>query len=402
MSHWLDDAARGLAQGTHSRREVLRRGGTVAAGAMFTSISAPIGALAAAATGGTRCPDGHHCGGNTTCCKHDCCDTATELCCGGGCKSANPKTEHCCENKIFPKSVTCCRHPYRDEAGKLCGSHEECCDGDCCEHCCKWQKTKVSKKNASYGQCCKEPTPKCCEGHAYCCKADEKCCGYTDPDGSKGTGGSCCAKDVECCGPYNTICCDKGQTCCGKGTDSAACCNPTDCVNDLCCPNPFNFESDAPDTSGSVGCNGQCCKPGDICCGTGTTATCCNPSNCNNGTCGTATCPSGSNADCPPGTCTLGGDPNRQCCFAYGDGTFGYCCSSNAQCSSYGHNGFTCPPPYSGAGNGICFPGGGAGPDNTGGCWDSSTNTCTCPGGGTPNPCFCCGQPYCGTAPGCN
>ncbi len=349
MSHWLDDAARGLAQGTHSRREVLQRGGAVASGALLGSITTPIGALAAAATGGTRCPDGHHCGGNTTCCKHDCCDTATELCCGGGCKSANPTTEHCCENKIFPKSITCCRHPYRDEAGKLCGSHEECCDGDCCEHCCKWQKTKASKKNASYGQCCKEPTPKCCEGHAYCCKADEKCCGYTDPDGSKGTGGSCCAKDVECCGPYNTICCDKGQTCCGKGTDSAACCNPSDCVNNLCCPNPFNFESDAPDTSGSVGCNGQCCKPGDICCGTGTSATCCNPSNCNNGVCETVPC------TCPA--------PRLVCC-----GTGGACIS---------------PPPY---GVGCCFNGMVSGLCGST-CCDPTKYGCCC---GPPGAEYCC------------
>ena len=41
MSHWLDDAARGLAEGRYSRRRVLRRAGGVAVGVLLGSVGVP-------------------------------------------------------------------------------------------------------------------------------------------------------------------------------------------------------------------------------------------------------------------------------------------------------------------------------------------------------------------------
>jgi hypothetical protein len=117
MSHWLDQAAAGLAAGAISRREVLRRGGAAAGGAaagvaLLGSITTPVAALAAA--GGTRCPDGHHCGPREQCCKHDCCDK---------------RTEQCCEGRCVSKGRECCRESRSDE-GRVCERHQRCCLGD--------------------------------------------------------------------------------------------------------------------------------------------------------------------------------------------------------------------------------------------------------------------------------
>src|SRR5581483_7060840 len=41
VSHWFDDAARGLSEGRVTRRAVLRRGGAVAAGTLVGSLTLP-------------------------------------------------------------------------------------------------------------------------------------------------------------------------------------------------------------------------------------------------------------------------------------------------------------------------------------------------------------------------
>jgi hypothetical protein len=73
LSHWLDDAARGLSEGRYNRRQVLRRGGAVAAGTLAASVTGPLAALtrATAAAAGVPCPDF-----NSPCLSPD-------TCCGG-------------------------------------------------------------------------------------------------------------------------------------------------------------------------------------------------------------------------------------------------------------------------------------------------------------------------------
>ncbi len=303
MSHWLDDAARGLSEGRFTRRAVLRRGGAVAGGALLASVTGPMRPLtraSAAAPPGVPCPDF-----NKPCFSPD-------VCCGG---------------------VSCCT-PEKTCCGREClRSGEECCHG-------------LHPYHPKFERCCPRkpggPPP-------HSCFNDEPCCGAD--------------------------CCSKGEQCCNSG--KLAYCAP----KGKCCPEGQH----------RVTCGGRaksmCCPEGEYCCG----GTCCKPSNCHNGKCARYTCGvNGQTGTCPPG----------QQCYDYIDGTSGFCCAGGTpgplRCCSHGHNGFLCPLPYSCSPTGVCR----GGPDS-GGCVDTSTNTCLCPGGGTPNPCFCCGQPDCASAPGC-
>ena len=144
MSHWLDDAARGLADGRYSRRQVLRRGGTVAGSLVMASVSGSLGGLVlpAVASGAVTCAGRHApckagerccvgvdveevcyhpsidqcceengvkkgvCSRKKECCGHECCDPDNETCCGGRCVSKS-------------SDVVCCRKDAHDP-GEAC------------------------------------------------------------------------------------------------------------------------------------------------------------------------------------------------------------------------------------------------------------------------------------------
>jgi hypothetical protein len=291
MGHWFDDAARGLAAGTHSRRDVVRIGGKAAGGALLATLSTPIGALAA---GRHKCPHGHSCGSDELCCEHDCCDKRTEQCCDGRCVA---------------KERTCCRH-FKDSKGKVCRRHERCCkDAEQCydpdeKECC-------ASGLCPRGECCGDEGD-CCE-HKYCCD-DEVCCSEEKP--------TCC----------HGKCCASGEVCCG-----GECCNKLDCVGDIC------------EGSNSSSCI-ESCPPNTKCCAGDCTNTTLAPNGYYNTICceSTPSSPSGSTVSCNQ---TMGGTGSgcqggtggcicadgsfcpatQQCCYESG------CCPPGQSCGIFTH-----------------------------------------------------------------
>ena len=271
MSHWLDQAAAGLASGAMSRREVLRRGGAAAGGALLGSITTPVAAFAAG--GGTRCPDGHHCGPREQCCRHDCCDK---------------RTEQCCEGRCVSKGRECCRESRSDE-GRVCELHQSCCPGD--------------------GKCYSPADDDCCfEGVCYGAgKNGKRCCGLADE----------CCLPKDCCGDQE--CCDEDRPKCCRGhgrvgpESSSRCCG----ADQTCC----------------TGSNGAtCCEKGEVCCGTGATATCCPKGKCHNAVCGMICTSAAPNCGFEVGTVS---NPGTQCCIAEGAAT-GPCCPMGVDNIIYG------------------------------------------------------------------
>ena len=248
MSRWLDDAARGLAEGSHNRREVLLRGGAIAASTLLGSAVSPLRASATSGCTPANCPNGLCCEGRCLtgslfgCChdriysrlsKHCCpqapaggthtcldgeeccgkakCCTSNEVCCDGKCLKGNRKRLGCCNNATYDPSIEqcCLEQPSGKFEFHVCAKDEQCCGKDkCCtskEVCCDGKCLKGNRKrlgccnNATYDpsieQCCLEQPPGKFEFHV-------------------------CAKDEECCG--EKACCSKGQECCGAGA-SARC-----------------------------------------------------------------------------------------------------------------------------------------------------------------------------------
>ena len=352
MSHWLDDAARGLSEGRYNRRQVLARGGTVAGGALVASVTGPIGTLTratAATLGGVPCPDFNSpCLFPDTCCGgHKCCDHTTEFCCGGSCIERAPGEVGCCHDSTYdPRTDKCCPHAEKGNAsGHACSKHEKCCgERACCDHrtefCCGG--SCIERAPGEVG-CCHDSTydprtDKCCphaekgnaSGHA--CSKHEKCCGATE----------CCKKGEQCCSSGKLAYCARKGHCCPKGQHRVTCgggkhlCCPEDeyCCGGTCCK------------SGQCA-NGHCCATGQTPCGTGTSATCCNPSDCNNGVCGQGACsPSHPTGSCPSG---------QTCCG-------GYCCPSGfceggqcgGRCAPYCGQPGAPTAPCGGSTNGCC------------------------------------------------
>jgi hypothetical protein len=131
VSHWLDDAARGLAEGTFTRRAVLRRSGTVAGGALLASVTGPLAAFTPAARA-AGCPNlpcqppDVCCGGNT------CCNSNTHTCCEGlcledggpvGCRAGRAYARSAVTSECCKKGEQCCN------SGKLsyCAPKGRCC-----------------------------------------------------------------------------------------------------------------------------------------------------------------------------------------------------------------------------------------------------------------------------------
>jgi len=333
VSHWLDDAARGLSDGRFSRRQVLRRGGAVAVGTLAASVTGPMGALTSAASAGLRaggqhkCRDGHGhtCQTGQTCCgiKH-CCDSRSEQCCGGECIS---------------KALVCCKPGavVAEGVGAFgCKRHDVCCDTESHAECYDPSSHQCCR---SHGQVriCKHYTEQCCE--KACCdkKAGEKCCDGTTCC-NKGKGETCC----------NGKCCDSAHMCCG-----GECCDLGDCFGTTCC-NPVG--NSAHDGKRSVGCGGQCCAPGALCC----SGTCCAAGDtCVNGLCTPGRCapycgqPGASTAPCGSTNDARGCCPTGQCCVnvfgPIGQILTHQCCpeSIGGQPVTYSCGSMCCPsPPY--------------------------------------------------------
>lgn len=178
MSHWLDDAARGLSEGRYNRRQVLRRGGAVAAGTLAASVTGPLAALtrATAAAAGVPCPDFNSpCLSPDTCCGgQECCDHATEFCCGGTCFKHGGRVG-CCHNSSYDPRI------------------EKCCSGLCCQGDC-------TAPAAPGITCC--PNGGSTAGAAACAGP-----GYSGMGGCRGHKLGCVCDNGSFC-PADTGCCD--------------------------------------------------------------------------------------------------------------------------------------------------------------------------------------------------
>lgn len=268
MSHWLDDVARGFSEGSFSRREVLRRGGAVAGGALLASVTGPVGTLtrASAATGPVvPCPDL-----NSPCSPPD-------VCCGG-------------EKCIDLTEAHCCPHGTHD-----CFNDETCCgDGNCCakdEFCCgdSFCLRRAGETGCCHGATYNVKISHCCPHGRHSCFNGEKCCGATE----------CCKKHEQCCNSGRLAYCAPKGHCCPKGKHRVSCSGG----KHLCCP------------EGEDCCGGVCCKPG----------------NCQDGKCQACNPACQSGQQCCPGP-WYGGTPNfccednQTCCHYCGCQNPGFLC----------------------------------------------------------------------------
>ena len=298
MSHWLDDAARGLSEGRVTRRAVLRRGSAVAAGTLVGSLALPGWTFAQS----RPCRSEQDCPTGAECCEGKCCDTA-ERCCDGMCVSRS-ESELC--------GNTCCDLT----------EGEECCDGDCCvgdEVCCGGRGRRfcspIDKTKHCGTHCCGDGQTCCGEG---CCRRTEQCChsgklAYCAPKGH------CCGKGKHrvACGRGKHLCCPEDEHCCG-GT----CCKPADCHNGKCggkCP-PGQQRC-----FGKCGCpsDAKCCDKGD-CVGATGQFVCCGVTTGSFVRAGNACCVGGKPGTLCGGVCCL-----QNCCGATG---FEVCCEPGQGC----------------------------------------------------------------------
>jgi hypothetical protein len=222
MAHWLDEAAAGLSEGRYNRRQILRRSGAAAGGALLASVTWPITARAA----GVPCPDF-----DSPCFSPD-------ICCGDTCLKPSSHLGCCHGSTYDPREEKCCPH-----GKQACFNDETCCGQDrCCAHneiCCG----DTCFKPSSHLGCCHDSTydpreEKCCPHGKQACFNDETCCGQRE----------CCSKGHHCvtCGSGKKLCCPDGEYCC-----NGVCCKPKDCKHGVC-------------VGGN--CGGSRCPPGQACC----------------------------------------------------------------------------------------------------------------------------------------
>jgi hypothetical protein len=293
VSHWFDDAARGLSEGRVTRRAVLRRGGAVAGGALLASVTGPLGLMThanAATASGVPCPGSDAaCLAPDVCCggKH-CCNSTMQFCCGGSCIPRRPGTGCCHDSTYDPSEEKCCPQGS-GPLGHACFKNEECCGtSECCkkgEQCCNSGKLRYC---APKGHCCPKGQHRvtCGAGKGLCCPEGEFCCGgqcCKTGDCHEGKcGGKCPPGQQMCfgkCGcPSDAKCCDKGD--CAGATGQFVCCGVT--------------------TGAFVRAGNACCvggKPGQLCAGVCCLQNCC-------------------------------GQPGFEVCCAPGQG----CCDANGAC----------------------------------------------------------------------
>ena len=288
MSHWLDDAARGLAQGRYSRRHVLRRGVATAGGAFVGSLVGPFRGLLSPALAFAAVT----CAGRTVPCK------AGEECCPG------LEGEEICYD---PSLEQCCVSSHGVERG-VCKQTQHCCGHYCCD-----------RHND------------CCPGHPDgCCGYTEKCCGGDtcyDTTLEYCCGDHVCARHQHCCGPPDARrCCEGLDVCCGIGA-AATCCSPSDCINGMCG-----------------------CPKGEVRCGTGADATCCARHNCHDGVCHAAcdsttySCGREPTVAKPGSVCCIAEGATTGVCCQMGTANVKYEQSTCANDGNGNPNGQCCPP----------------------------------------------------------
>ena len=298
MSHWLDDAARGLSTGRYSRRQVLGRAAVVAGGGLLASAGRPLAAFARiSGQADVGPPPGDSCDGKPI-------DRRTQKCCVRYLPKSKTYAELLCD-----RDQQCCRDPESkppDQPTHCCGKDEKCCGKrGCCgggETCCQGRCIDLSAQ-----RCCVKYLPKSKTYAELVCKRTQKCC--YDPGSSPvpGLPHHCCEKSEKCCGA--TGCCKQGQVCCGGKT----CCSAARCKNGKC--------GDVKCPPGSQACFNECtCPAGWKCCPSG---------NCT-GTLGNGVCCSGGNALEIRGL----SDTYTPCCIGgvFGVICGGKCCPNDRPC----------------------------------------------------------------------
>lgn len=271
MDHWLDDLARGSANGL-SRRAVLRRLGAGLATAVLASLGFGTEARAdfqdfqpnkpclppnvpckSTSSGGIGvvgcCPPDHACT-DTGCCPKT---SSWKVCSRGTASSCCPSTGTCCNAACCPSYTTCldgkCVCSPRDGGGVFCSG--TCCEQGktCCDNTCINPKTDPN----NCGQCgnyCTIPKGRCCDGVCVDWNTDpNNCggCGKTCRSGETCAKGACvptgtCPSGYFFCNVnplYASKCCGVGDSCCAavSGTGENVCCK-TGCCATLggCCP----------------------------------------------------------------------------------------------------------------------------------------------------------------------
>lgn len=311
MTDWLDDAARGLADGSYNRRQIVARGGAILAGCVLATLTKPVRALARPTLktcGEQRIPD-----------DWECCDDVAGY---------DPRTHTCCEP--FGETGLVCA----DSEGGCCGPHH------CTKDICKGSKSVCCNNLlAGRGTCYDPTTHVCCSGYEVCTIQDG-CCGNVNY-GRSGRIATCTSH----------FCKQPGERCC-RSKNNDFCFDPK---THFCCPAPTQHP----------------CPTGYHCCGT---EGCCNPSTeeCCHGTCvpkghcrpqdlcgpNKQPCPTGTIC-CPAGICAPAGDcsnlcsgcisnATNMCCFgdcvnstvpATGDYTSTSCCTPTGKGRDYGYLG---------------------------------------------------------------
>jgi hypothetical protein len=190
LSGWLDDAARGLSEGRYNRRQVLQRGGKVAAATVVG-----VSRLSPESAGASQ-PHAKKCG------RYDVKCSSGERCCGG----------------------VCC-HPaqcHNDVCHNGCHKGSQRCDGECChittettcapkQGCvtCKGRtdgQDLICETSPSYYECC----AKCCGPEYGCCtNKNDICCDF--PAMGDYQPGGCCYGPTDTCCVMNGVpgCCSK-------------------------------------------------------------------------------------------------------------------------------------------------------------------------------------------------
>jgi hypothetical protein len=236
VSHWLDETAEALATGRTTRRQVLLRGGLVAAAAMFGSATRPgFGLGARAKTPALFCPD------------LPCPDLAPDCCGEVRCYDSNAGYR-CCTSAVYHREEEgCCDGKlYQLERESCCTSGEICfTTGRIGESCCD-------------DSCCLDGT--CCEGQCIGFSSDEGCC-----HGKRYN-------------PERASCCTSGEICFTTGRIGESCCDDSCCLDGTCCDGtcapPGTCE---PRNSALIRCNPQKsgssnCPPNTVCCVSGVCA----------------------------------------------------------------------------------------------------------------------------------
>ena len=267
----LDELAKGLHNGTLSRRKALRLLGAALVGGAFASMPG----VAWAAKGGNR-----EC---VRCCK-EMFGPGRERgqCIRAGARGECPVT---CDggNGGCPPERLC-----ESVDGPVCIPQEEACPAGM--SCVSYFRGEAFCCEPNFGGCC-SPEEAC----------GSECCGF----GETCINGACVCPSQEVCGG---ICCSLGETCLThRQFGFPTCCPPEQVCDGVCCQGPL--------FSGTC-CNGVCC-PGDESCVNGQCE------------CGTGpSCPAGTT--CISGSCC----PNALLCCSPPSGAIEICCPEGTECVS--------------------------------------------------------------------